>query len=112
MTTSRVRGAWVTARSSNAQTGLPLFDATKLVEQWWVRLTTEQRKALIDRYSLEMGHLVGVPVDARSQANRLALARRIKELKKMIREGNELLTGFPEARPRPQAACPMTSGAR
>ncbi|MEX0789577.1 MAG: alpha/beta hydrolase, partial [Actinomycetota bacterium] len=57
-----------------------------------------ERKALIDRYPVEIGHLVGVPVDARDRANRLALSRRIKLLESKKRERDELLKGFPEAR--------------
>lgn len=80
------------------RTGLPLFNAPKLVEQWWNGLTEAERKALIDRYPVEIGHLVGVPVGARDQANRLALSRRIKELEALKRERDELLKRFPEAR--------------
>ncbi len=80
------------------RTGLPLFNAPKLVEDWWIGLTEAERKALIERYPVEIGHLVGVPVDARDQANRLSLSRRIKELEAMKRERDELLKGFPEAR--------------
>lgn len=80
------------------RTGLPLFNAPKLVERWWIGLTETERKALIDGYPVEIGHLVGVPVDARDQANRLALSRRINKLEAIKRERDELLKGFPEAR--------------
>lgn len=80
------------------RTGLPLFNAPKLVERWWLGLTEAERKTLIERYPVEIGHLIGVPVDARDRANRLALSRRIKELETMKRERDELLKGFPEAR--------------
>jgi hypothetical protein len=80
------------------RTGLTLFNAPKLVERWWLGLTEAERKTLIEHYPVEIGHLVGVPVDARDRANRLALSRRIKELEAMKRERDELLKGFPEAR--------------
>lgn len=80
------------------RTGLPLFNAPKLVKRWWNGLPAADRRALIDRYPVEIGHLVGVPVDARDQANQLALARRIEELEAMKRTRDKLLRGFPEAR--------------
>lgn len=82
----------------NPRTGLPVFKAPKLVRNWWFGLTEEEQKALINRYPLQIGHLVGVPSNARDRANRLALTRRIKELETMKRERDELLRGFPEAR--------------
>ena len=80
------------------RTGLPLFNDPKLVGQWWVGLTEAERKALIDRYPQQIGHLVGVPVEARDRANRLTLSRRIKELESLKRKRDELLKDFPEAR--------------
>jgi hypothetical protein len=80
------------------RTGLPLFNAPKLVERWWIGLTGAERKTLIDRYPVKIGHLVGVPVEARDRANRLALSRKIKELEAMKRKRDEFLKGFPEAR--------------
>lgn len=80
------------------RTGMPLFNAPKLVERWWTELTPEERRDLIDEYPLEVGHLVGVPIRDRDQANRLALSRRIKELERRKRELDKQMWGFPEAR--------------
>jgi hypothetical protein len=65
------------------KTGLPQFKDPRRIREWWVGLTDEERKGFVKRFPRQIGHMVGIPVADRDEANRLWLERRIEKLREM-----------------------------
>lgn len=80
------------------RTGLPLFNSPSLIREWWDNLPDKERNRLIDRYPGRTGRLVGLPVEARDRANRLALQRKIDSLDVQIKQRDRYLQFFPTYR--------------
>lgn len=80
------------------RTGLPLFNSPSMIREWWDSLSGEDRNRRTESYPSRVGRLVGLPVEARDRANRLALQRKISSLEKQIAQRDRYLQFFPTYR--------------